>query len=369
MGANLLREGRVSDDITPIELTRGARFFQPSVERLSGLEAQRQRFAARSVPFRVSFLDDMLFGILPVDLVLLGAETGAGKTTLGMLFAAMSARRDLRVRYIALEAFQTEIEQRLLFQKMAQLAWQRKLRRATEFTYGAWMHGLCDDVADQVRADALSELRADIETLSTFYRGRDFGAEDIEPLMRGVAKDTDLFVFDHLHYVDLDDRDDHRAMRRVLKTLSGLVNATETPVIAIAHLRKKPATVRGKAAVVPSLDEFHGTSDIAKIATKAITLAPARDRVSADRYVANTYMSVEKDRLDGRRNYCAVIGFDRRSTTYQDRYTLGRLSPDRTKFIHLEPSERPWWATNGVCIGTPAAPSPEPQPSLPHTGA
>lgn len=326
-----------------------AKRFQSSTGRLAQLDAQRQRLFARRVPFHVSFLDDIALGILPTDLVVVGAETGAGKTTLGTLFALSSATKGLRVSYVALEAYQSEIEQRLLYQRVSTLAWKQHLEGRHQLSYARWMHGKCEEVHRQVADDARMELATDLETLRTYYREREFKPEHIVPLLSSVAESTDLFVFDHLHYVDTDDRDENRAMGAVVKLLADFVNTAEKPVIAVAHLRKKDRGQR-RDQLVPDLHEFHGASAITKIATKVVMLAPARDRPS-ESHIANTYMAVEKDRLAGKSPYVAAIGFDMRTAGYEKRYELGRLSPDRGEFIALHSLEKPPWAEHGICTG------------------
>lgn len=326
--------------------------FQPAASRLRELQSQRDQYADRSVPFNVSFLDDIAFGILPVDLVVIGAETGAGKTTLGMLFGLMSARKGLRVTHLALEAYKNELEQKSLHRKMAQLAWEREVPGRHRFSYAAWMHGRCRDVQDAVGADAIRELACDLENLTTGYRSSSFGVEDVEPTLRSMAKESDLIIFDHLHYVDLDGTNENRAMKRLITTMGAVVNDIETPVITIAHLRKKQGGST-KSSLVPDFHEFHGSSEITKVATKVVTLAPARDRPSKNPYIANTYMAFEKDRLAGKTSYVALVGFDMRTTQYGDTYELGRLSSGRDKFMQLTPPEKPWWADNGRCLGAP----------------
>jgi len=322
--------------------------FQHSTHRLRDLRAQRERLSARAVPFHVTFLDDLALGILPTDLVVIGAETGAGKTTLGMLFALNSAKRGLRVSYVALEAFTGEIEQRILFQRMAALAWERSVSGRQSFTYAAWMHGRCDALSNELEAKALESLVDDVALLATYYRQRSFTVGDVEPLLSSAASETDLFVFDHLHYVDSDERDENRAMSSVVKLLSDFVNREEKPVIAIAHLRKKD---RAHAQLVPDIHEFHGSSAITKIATKVITLAPARDRGASD-YTSPTYMAVEKDRLVGKSTITAIVGFDIRRMEYAPRYELGVLNAGRDKWTPLGPHERPWWSSpHAVCKG------------------
>jgi hypothetical protein len=131
--------------------------------------------------------------------------------------------------------------------------------------------------------------------------------------MLSVRGESDLIILDHLHYLDDGDNDEIRAMRRTVKAVSDTIQDARTPVITIAHLRKMD--VKSKR-VIPHIAEFHGSSDITKVATMVITLAPV-DRPRLMSWIADTYMHVSKDRLEGEQNFTAIPGFDLRSNSYE----------------------------------------------------
>jgi replicative DNA helicase len=284
-------------------------------------------------------------GLLETDLVVLGAPTGAGKTTLAAIFAQHASEAGARVHYFALEAHRNEIEMRMLFRIMSRLAWQRCVgdQQALEaFTYRRWCHGLCESVVTQVEAEALAELRRKTRTMATFYRSGKFNTDRLVEQMHRVRGESDLIILDHLHFLDDGQDDEIRAMSRTVKTVSDAIQDARTPVIAIAHLRKMD--VKSKR-VVPHIAEFHGSSDITKVATMVITLAPV-DRPRLVPWVADTYMHVSKDRLEGEQNLTAILGFDMRSNSYERGYELGRLLAGGTKWEAVPIAELPWWAVN-----------------------
>ncbi len=325
--------------------------FVLSSARIDDALKTRAEMAAKSIPFHVSCLDDVAIGILPTDLIVIGADTGAGKTTLGMLMAQTAARHGIRVGYFALEAFQGEIELRMLYRIIGKLAWRRLVPNRHELSYGHWLHGKCDHVVRHVLDDALAELREDVGKLATFYRTAKFTAQDLVRGMAAVKSQTDLLIVDHLHFIDNDSQDENRGMKQIVKAMSDAILETQTPVVAIAHLRKKDSNTR-KQPLVPSLSEFHGASDITKIATKAIVLAPAKDRQSSQPHIKNTYVRLPKDRIVGETGLTALMQFDLRTNTYHDAYELGRLTPDGTDWKRLSPEERPWWASQAICAGS-----------------
>lgn len=329
--------------------------FRSAPERLREVPEQRKRLAGRTVKFEVTFLDDIAHGLLPTDFVVMSAVTGGGKTTMGSLFAEMNASAGRRVHYFALEAHRNEIEQRMLFRAISKLVFEAHEagcdlpRGWGNWSYGAWVHGKCEEVSDRFEQIAVEILSKNLTQLRTFYRDRRFTAQDISRQFNAIRGQTDLIVFDHLHDVDSDDDNENRAMKEIVRTVSEMVTINETPVIAIAHLRKPDLR---SARLVPDMSEFHGSSEIIKYATKVFIIAPARDQPSTLPGVSNTYMRVAKDRVVGTTSYTAVIGFDMIRNEYQERYMLGRLSFRGDEFEHLKPSEKPPWAKRGDCMGS-----------------
>jgi hypothetical protein len=100
---------------------------------------------------------------------------------------------------------------------------------------------------------------------------------------------------------------------------------------------------------VPTFDDFHGSSNITKICTQAITLEPgirrSRRRSGGS---SPTFMSVLKDRRAGAT--AARRADDVRpahASLRADDYTLGRLTKGGTEWEPLKRMRRrpPGWAT------------------------
>jgi hypothetical protein len=158
-----------------------------------------------------------------------------------------------------------------------------------------------------------------------------------------------------LHYVDADEdkRNDTDELGETMKTIRDMVLITGTPVILVAHLRKKNEISK---RLVPTLDDFHGSSNITKIATQVITINPAtgapcrsegdlKTIESPKWYLAPTFISVLKDRRAGAPPFVAVQMFDKRTRRYADEYSLGWLKKGGTEWEPIKPSDRPGWAT------------------------
>ena len=320
--------------------------FKSAPERLVGERDERLAMSKRMLHYEVSFLDDILVGIMPHDLILLGAYTGAGKTALASHIAKKNAGRGRRVAYFALEGEPKEIERRI---KYSFVIWQARSdglgNHLRGISYRRWYACLYDDVVGYLDEWAQRQVEEFLGSMSTYYRGSDFTSDDLERLFFAIQDQTDLIILDHLHYIDTDDSNENRAYKRIIKAIRNASLSIGVPVLCLAHLRKQD---RKNQQAVPGLDEFHGSSDIVKIATQVITLARAEDRESSRPYISNTYMHVAKDRMDGATRFAAEIGFDVVSKFYADKYRLGRLAPGNASWEPVDRDTHPAWAKNAI---------------------
>lgn len=316
--------------------------FQPSAGRVRGERRERLQIGGQALSFGVSFLDQAVGGIIANDVVLLGAKTGIGKTALATSIALHNCRQGKRVHYFALEAENKEIERRMKFQIIAAEYYGNRVHRPP-IRYLDWYMGRLDDLLDGYEDWAEEQLAQSTRTLHTYYRINSFTADDFVHQLAKIKDETDLVILDHLHYVDTDDENENRAQKRLLKQIRDNAIDAGKPIVLVAHVRK------GERArfepLIPSLDDFHGSSDIAKIATKAVMLAAAYEVPNKQPFLWNTYMQVLKCRLDmSVSRYVAMVMFDNRKNRYEEDYELGRLSDGGKAFAILPAEEMPTWA-------------------------
>ena len=115
------------------------------------------------------------------------------------------------------------------------------------------------------------------------------------------------------------------------------------PVILIAHLRKKE---QGSKRLIASIDDFHGSSNITKICTQAITIERCHVVQSPKWFLAPTFMTILKDRRSGACPFVALTNFDRRTKGYAGKYTLGKLTKGGSDWEPLTVNDKPDWATH-----------------------
>lgn len=319
--------------------------FLSGADRLGGEREERLAIGPRSLKFGVVFLDRTLGGIFPSDVILLGGGSGFGKTELARLIAQTNVDAGRRVHYFALEAEPREIERRAKYVRVAQLVIancdERRYRDRLNFL--DWYAGRLDDLTGPFEDEADADIAATHKNFFTHYPDGNFSIGDFERAFLAVADDTDLVVLDHFHFLDFGDNENREA-KAAIKKIRQLSLETRKPILVVAHIRKADRGAR-KQRLIPVLDDFHGSSDVVKMATKAVLLAPAYDRANRAPHLWNTYLSAGKCRVEGSRaRYAACVEFDARRRVYDDEFTLGVVSSGGDKFTQLDSGSWPAWA-------------------------
>lgn len=319
--------------------------FVLSTERIVTEAASRIEESQRLLSYGVTFLDRALGGISPQDLVVLGAKTGAGKTQLATSIALHNARQGKSVYYFALEAEQDEIERRIKYGLLADAHYGDPNRsQSIDVNYANWRLGRLEDALKKYEAQTGLALGAVLANLRTLYRTRgDFGQDALAKNLLSIVNTADLVIIDHLHYIDTNDENENFAYKRTIKLIRDIVLRYRVPVVLIAHLRKSTAT--RNPPLIADIEDFHGTSDVPKIATTCIMLAPANDQDAQAKHLRPTYMKIVKNRLNGGLpRYCALTHFNLRSNGYEPDFEVGALSGGDTAWDPVPPEKLPTWA-------------------------
>lgn len=317
--------------------------FRRAPANLGAEYEQRARLRGESLSLGVEFLDDALRGICPDDLVLIGAPSGIGKTQLCCLIAEVNISRGKRVHYVALEASAFEIERRLKFQILAEVFFADPGRPdlGQRLTYADWAMGRFLDELARYERVVNARFEAKFENLFLFDKGDKFGVAEMTEAIIFCAQETDLIIIDHVHYFDFDDDNENRAMKGIAKTVRALALEEQRPIVLVAHLRKRD---KMNDELCPGLDEFHGSSDLTKIATKVITFSPGKQTSDG---TFETFFRVPKNRNDGGvSRYLAREFFNPKRGAYEaGKYQLGWAEQKRSKgFESLDNSLIPSWA-------------------------
>lgn len=313
---------------------------QEKQKRLNGLK--------NYCKFGIKFFDDAIGGIGEDDLVLLSARMGAGKTQMATNIAMTNAIEGKKVCYFALEAHNHEIARRIKYNFVAKYFYEDKQAHHYDrkLSYRKWYKGLYNNELNKYEELADLELKQMNLQIQTFYKTtNEYKIEDFEKHVLEIKNGTDLIILDHLHYFDSDETNENAALKTITKRLRSINGNYNVPIVAVAHFRKRD---RMTQMITPNIEDIHGSSDIGKIATLAIALAPAMDQPNSNTSFP-TYFKVMKSRIGSEiERYLALCDFDITTNTYSQDYFLGKGSDYTTKFEQIEKNQYPDWATRSI---------------------
>lgn len=300
----------------------------------------RSKLSKSVIPFGVTFLDDVFGGITQDDLFVIAARSGQGKSELAGNIAMNCALSGRKVFYFALEAAEFEIERRLLFKALSNRFYSDPNRVAGSPDFQDWILGRQDDIFESYYSEELSKLSG-VENFLIRYRDADFRIEDFERNFVS-EKDSDLIVLDHLHYFDFVERSENEAFKNIVKQIRTISMKYGKPVVLVSHVRKAD---RREKSLVPDQEDLHGSSDIFKIATRVVSIAPAFDVALDEPHLWATYMRPVKNRLsNARTRFVGLTAFNSRTNQYDKHYSVGRLSVDGSEFEPCGLMNAPGWA-------------------------
>ena len=311
-------------------------------------EAFFRRFAYKQMlTFGIKFLDDAMIGISPTDLVLLGAGSGTGKTQFCTNLALANLAIGKKVHYFALEADRFEIQRRIKYQLLSHKYFAEtpitRPRLEGGLIFKKWLYGYYGTELEEYENAAVSESKINFSNLNLFTKSDDFNITTLVEKITMNCRDSDLIIVDHVHYFDFEDQNENTALKDIAKMARTLALENEKPIVLVGHMRKKDKFNKDFA---PSMEEFHGSSDLFKIATKVLTFASGKvEEMSGD---CETFFRICKDRTDGSvTKYMGRIFFSPRKANYDAEYTIGWDSQTRERDKEFEPltnNAYPKWA-------------------------
>lgn len=313
----------------------------------NNFEAGERKFLGETLcPFGISYLDDAFGGICRNDLILLGGRSGIGKSELAAHIAMNAALAGKKVFYFGLEFAPLELNRRIIFKKLTQRYFADPDRVQGRPDFLDWMLNKQEHLFEKYYRNVIAEIDP-IRNLLIRHRTSDFTLEDLE---RNIIseRDCDLFIIDHLHYFDFKEGENENAgAKRIMKAIANHVDKYQRPFIVVSHIRKGD---RKSEQIIPTIEDFHGSSDIFKVATRTITIAPGK-QVEGMPHIWSTYMWANKDRWAGARtNYCALTAFNSKKNTYEEKYEILKINRLGTETKTVTETEKPSWAARGfVC--------------------
>ena len=257
--------------------------------------------------FGISFLDDKIGGIYDEDLLIIGAESGIGKSTIAEIIAFNCIDQKIKPALFSLENFAGNTRDKKAFElfKARTLQWNLKFRQWVDICKRT--PSLTDD--DVSVAEKLCYKMHLVERSN-----QDYTIDKLEKdFANAVSDGCRVIILDHLDYFDAYEKDnDLQHTKRLMKTIRRLQDQYKVAVIGFSQLRKNI----DRNIIVPTYDDLYGSGDKVKQAT--LVLMVARCEEDAKDGIYPTYFNLSKDRF-GSKEACK-IGYNIRTNRYEKTY-------------------------------------------------
>jgi len=210
-------------------------------------------------------LDRYLWWILENELVVIGAGSWIWKTELACSIAIENASIWKRVWLLSLEWDIWEIAYRYL-QKHINL----KLKKDGKFIKWPEYRLNLTDVS-KYEDEALNEIPKEIEdNLKIFDKSFIPDKNQLLELIRDNYWNVDMFVIDHLHYLNHWDNE-YTWISDIVRAIKEVTEIIKKPVVLVSHLSRWYANQNR----LPNKSDLHWSSNIEKNANTVILLAPS----------------------------------------------------------------------------------------------
>lgn len=306
-------------------------------------------------------LDDALFCINKSELVVLGADSGIGKTEIAIQIASHNAKNGKRVALYHLEGGYREAMARMKWKDICQEFYRKNHGTYVDIDYRKWSVNfeqdrvlteieaqIWNDYKDKYRDNLfLHHIEGDV-TLTDFLASLlDFhslltAAEHYQGAAnRKAGFDLDLIIIDHLQYFSLEQNENEISeITKIIRAVKKVTEDYHIPVVLISHLRKKT-----KDRGLPDQQDFYGSSNIPKISTTSITITPKINSEDFAGQIYPTWMRIVKSRIGVRSSFAILSDFDGRKKEYAQTYSLHKVNSDGFPCDDaMVESELPKWA-------------------------
>ena len=278
--------------------------------------------------FGIKYLDDTLRGILKGDLILIGARSGAGKSTIAELIATANSQKGVKVTLLSLENFKDDNFMQKAYYRYKSVSQEWDLNQR-DFASGNF------EPNEYALREAEKYAEEQYKNIDVINRQKfEFGIESLKTsIIEAVEKNkSELIIIDHIDYLDKEiGQSENEHITCLMREIRDAQYAFKVPVIAISHLRKSNSKEDVK---VPGLDEFIGSSNKVKESTCVIMLAPDDEgNMQTDSRNKSTWCCIRKLRMGGIKNEAAKIYFDTRRGEYLDSYNVYRINYGGTKVL------------------------------------
>ena len=325
-------------------------------ESFEDAEKQRKSIDFDSLcTYGIKPLDDAMGGINKNELVVVGADSGAGKSELSLSIMNHNIERGKKVGMFYLEGGHREAMYRMIWKELYRRYTKQKIG-FSDITYVDWINNkIKDPLLDRILEEIKTEY--DEKYKDKFYIAsisKDFTLSDLTVSLwdfhnletRDAKLDLDLIIIDHLQYFSLlEGESEISSITKILREVKNITNIYSIPIILVSHLRKKM-----KDRGLPSQEDFYGSSNIPKIASTCITISPLYAEADFAQGIYPTFFRIVKSRVGVPPSLAMLTDFNLKRREYADEYSVYKINnATNTPAKHpLSYLELPTWARKGA---------------------
>lgn len=250
-----------------------------------GIEELDQTKEEDIVSFGYSFLDDHLTGLFKGELLIVGGETGTGKTTF-VTNIVMKVSKKHKVMIFALEDRLQDYGIKAIYFQIG------KIRKAEGLKNYPWNDYRKNCIKDSRYLEFREKAKKELINENVLFENCPelIDLELLEKIIEKRASEgIELFIIDHLHYFDLLKGDNTKAdyVEKMMIRIKKLLIRVSTRAIVVVHYKK----LNGQK---PSIDSFKDSVAIPQTANYVINLW--RDRSESKERNTETKIMIPKAR-------------------------------------------------------------------------
>ena len=294
---------------------------------ITTIQERKSRNIKNICRYWIEILDSYLWWIIENELVVIWAWSWIWKTELSIQIAIENALRWKKIALFSLEWDIWEITYRY-FQKHINL----KLKK--EWKFIKWPeYRLNLTNIDELEKEVYQEIPKELDNLFIFDKSFIPDRNKLLEILRDNYNEFDMFVIDHLHYLDYWENE-YSWISDIVRWVKEMTEIIKKPVILVSHL-KRWYDLNWK---LPTNSDLHWSSNIEKNANTIILITPSDCPIQEQTTEENAYLRWTKIIVSKNRTWMPVPAifettFDLRTKEYLRWEKFNYLSPDEKNKI------------------------------------
>jgi hypothetical protein len=324
--ASMLQEYKI------LTLPKREKLFINYGDLLDSSESARTKINyAEAIQYPYKILQDTAGGILPDELVVIGADTGVGKSELAFAIEKVNAINGKNVYGIHLEGRPGEITLRDIYQEIRRMC-------ETDVTYIEFMMNIKNLKRESKQAIINIKKRLS-DKLKIFNRSGQISIHEFVKIVDRIQHDADLIVVDHLHYFDFQGSNERGEINTIMQVMKDITENRKIPTVLVSHFNRDKNPKK-----IPNENDLMGSSNIGKQADTVILIYPnfkVAPNYSEGLYP--TFFGIPKSRIGLPKKLAYSVMYDGIKKDYRDDYEVWQVNQADGELAALDPYDYPYF--------------------------